>query len=127
MRAELRGRLRISDPQVAYIRAKARMPSIKAPSRLSLFRERASLLRVSCLRQTRRDLARFWIGVRREFRRGRIGTVLWAGQIALNALREIRLAASFLTALMTGGAIGKARFRASLSRNKTGHLPSSVR
>jgi hypothetical protein len=107
MRAELRGRLRISDLQGAYIRAKARMPSIEVPSRLSLFRERASLLRVSCLRQTRRDLARFWIGVRREFRQGRIGTVLWAVRIALNALLEIRLAASFLTALMTGGAIGK--------------------
>jgi Radical SAM superfamily len=126
MRAELRGRLRISDLQAAYIRAKARMPSIEVPSRLSLFRERASLLRVSCLRQTRRDLARFWIGVRREFRRGRIGTVLWAGRIALNALREIRLAASFLTALMTGGAIGKANSEGSLSRNKTGHLPSSA-
>jgi hypothetical protein len=108
MRAELRRRLRISDLQAAYIRAKTRMPSIKVPSRLSLFRERASLLRVSRLRQTRRDLAKFWIGVRRQLRQGQIGTVLRAGGIALNAWREIRLAAGFLTALMTGGAIGKA-------------------
>ncbi len=63
--------------------------------------------RVSRLRETRRDLARFWIGVRCQVRQGQIGTVLWAGRIALNALREIRLAAGFLTALMTGGAIGK--------------------
>jgi radical SAM superfamily enzyme YgiQ (UPF0313 family) len=108
VRAGLRRRLRVSDLQAAYIRAKKRMPSIEVPSRLSLFRERASLLRVSRLRETRRDLARFWIGVRRQFHQGRLGTVLRAGRIALNALREIRLAAGFLTALMTGEAIGKA-------------------
>ena len=59
MRAELRRSLRISEIQAAYVRAKAQMPSIELPSRLSLFREQASLLRVSRLRQTRRDLARF--------------------------------------------------------------------
>jgi hypothetical protein len=108
MRAEFRRGLRISDLQTAYIRAKARMPSIEVPSRLSLLRERTSLLRVSCLRQTRRDLARFWIGVRRQLRQDRIGTVLRIDRLALNALREIRLAAGFLMALMTAGAIGKA-------------------
>jgi hypothetical protein len=67
-----------------------------------LFREQASPLRVSRLRQTRRDLARFWIAVRRQFRHGQIRTVLRIDRIALNALREIRLAARFLAALMTG-------------------------
>lgn len=108
MRAEFRRGLRISDLQTAYIRAKARMPSIQVPSRLSLLRERTSLLRVSCLRQTRRDLARFWIGVRRQLRQDRIGTVLRIDRLALNALREIRLAAGFLMALMTAGPVGKA-------------------
>jgi len=108
MRAKFRRGLRISDLQTAYTRAKARMPSIEVPSRMSLYRERASLLRVSCLRQTRRDLARFWIGVRRQFRQGRIGTALRIDRLALNALREIRLAASFLRALMTAGPLGKA-------------------
>jgi hypothetical protein len=102
MRAERR-RLRISELQAAYVRAKAQTPSIEVPSRLSLFREQASLLRVSSLCQTRRDLARFWISVRRQFRHGRIWTLLRVDRIALNALREIRLAAGFLTALMTGG------------------------
>jgi radical SAM superfamily enzyme YgiQ (UPF0313 family) len=102
MRAGLRRRLRISELQAAYVRAKARVPSIQVPSRLSLFREQASLLRVSRLRQTRRDLARFWIAVRRQFRHGQIWTVLRVDRIALNAWREIRLAAGFLTALMTG-------------------------
>ena len=125
MRVELSRSLRISDLPAAYIRAKARVPSVEVPSRLSLFRERASLLRVSRLRQTRRDLARFWLGVRRQFSQDRIGTVLWAGRIALNALREIRLAAGFLAALMIGGAIDKA-IPASLSRTKPGHLSSSA-
>jgi hypothetical protein len=102
MRAERR-RLRISELQAAYVRAKAQIPSIDVPSRLSLFREQASLLRVSHLRQTRRDLARFWIAVRRQFRHGRFWTLLRVDRIALNALREIRLAAGFLTAMTTGG------------------------
>jgi hypothetical protein len=102
MRAGLRSSLRLSELQAAYVRAKAQIPSIEVPSRLSLFCEQASLLRVSGLRQTRRDLARFWITIRRQFRNGQIGTVLRVDRIALNALREIRLAAGFLTALMTG-------------------------
>ena len=102
MRAE-RSRLRISELQAAYVRAKAQMPSIEVPSRLSLFCEQASLLRANRLRQTRRDLARFWISLRRQFRQGRIWTLLRVDRIALNALREIRLAAGFVTAVMTGG------------------------
>jgi hypothetical protein len=103
MRADVRGRLQISEIQAAYVRAKARMPSIEVPSRLSLFREQTSLFRVSRLRQTRRDLARFWIAVRRQFRQSQIGTLLRVDRIVLNALREVRLAIGFLTALMTGG------------------------
>jgi hypothetical protein len=81
---------------------------LEAPSQLSLLWERASPLRVGRNRRTRRDLARFWIGVRRQFRQRRVRTLARVGGIALNALREVRLAAGFLTALMTGGVIGKA-------------------
>jgi hypothetical protein len=95
--------LRIWELRAAYVRAKAEMPSIQVPSQLSLFRQQASLLRVSRHRQTRRDLAKFWIAVRRQLRHGRIYTLLRMDRIALNALREVRLAAGFLTALMTGG------------------------
>ena len=108
MRAEIRRSPGISELQEAYVRAKARMPSIEVPSRLSLLRERASLLRVSCLRQTRRDLARFWIGVRRQLRQNRIGTVLRIDRLALNALREVSVAAGFLVALTTGRTMGDA-------------------
>ena len=47
---------------------------------------------VSRLRQTRRDLAMFWIGLRRRLLHGQIGTLLRVDQIALNAAREICLA-----------------------------------
>ena len=102
MRAELRRSPGISELQEAYFRAKTRMPSIEVPSRLSLLLEQASPLRVSRLRRTRRDLARFWISVRRHFRHRHIGKLLRVDRIALNALREIHLVAGFLTTLVTG-------------------------
>ena len=46
--------------------------------------------------------------MRRQFRQSQIGTVLRVRRMALNTLRENRLAAGFLTALVTRGAIGKA-------------------
>lgn len=107
MRPGLCGGFRTSDLQKAYTRAKIRMPSLEAPSRLRLLIERASFLRVSFLRQTRRDLARFWMDVRRRLRKDRIGTVLCVGRIALNAFHEIRLGAAFLTAMMSGGGKGQ--------------------
>lgn len=103
MRAGLRRSLRISEIRAAYVRAQARIPSIEVPSRLSLLWERVSLLRVSRLRQTRRDLTRFWVGVRWRLRHGRIKVLLRVDQIALNVFREIRLAAAFLSALATAG------------------------
>ena len=50
----------------------------------------------------KRDLAKFWIAAGRQFRNGRIGILLQIDRIALNGLREIRLSAGFLTALITG-------------------------
>jgi hypothetical protein len=108
MRARVCRNLPISDLRAAYIRAKTRMPSIEVPSRLSLFRERVSLFRVGLQRRTRRDLVRFWIGVRRQFRRGQVGTLFRIDRIVLNVLWEIRLAGGFLMALLTAGPGGKA-------------------
>lgn len=102
-RAGLHRGLRISELQAAYIRAKAHVPSIEVPSRLSLFWEKDPLFRVSRLRQTRRDLAKFWIGVGWHLRHGRIEVLLRLDRIALNTLREIRLASGFLIALATAG------------------------
>jgi radical SAM superfamily enzyme YgiQ (UPF0313 family) len=102
MRAELRRGLNLSEVQSAYARVKAHVPAVEVPSQLSLFRERASILRVNRFRQTRRDLARFWLATGLRLRRGQVWTVLRIDRIALNAFREIRLAAGFLTALVTG-------------------------
>ena len=103
MRAGLRRSMKISELQAAYARAKARVPSIEVPSRLSLLKGSFSVFRASALRQTRLDLVRFWIQMRRHLSQGRIQVLLRADRIALNALREIRLLAGFLIALATGG------------------------
>ena len=104
MRAGLRRNLRIRELQAAYLRARSHLPSIEVPSRLQLAWSRLSLSQVSRLRQTRRDLARFWIGLRWRLRRGHVEALLRLDQIAWNALREFRLAAGFLIALMTRAA-----------------------
>jgi hypothetical protein len=102
-RARLGRGLRIAETQAAYVRAKAEMPSIAVPSQLSLFREQASLWRISRFCQTRRDLARSWISVRRQLRHGRFWTLLRPDHLVLNGLREVRLATGFLAAMMTAG------------------------
>jgi radical SAM superfamily enzyme YgiQ (UPF0313 family) len=104
MRVEVRRGLRTSELQAAYVRAKARMPSIEVPSRLKLLCENVALWRVSRLRETRRDLAAFWIGVRWQVGRGRIQTLLRLDRMVLNAFREIRLASGFFIALIGAGA-----------------------
>ncbi len=102
MRAELRRSLRISELQTAFARAKARMPSIEVPSRLSLAREKLSVLRASRLRETRYDLSRYWAGLRQRVRQGRLEVLLRVDRMALNGLRELRLVTGFLYALATG-------------------------
>jgi radical SAM superfamily enzyme YgiQ (UPF0313 family) len=102
MRPEDRRNPRIREIRAAYVRAKTRMPSIEVPSMLSVFREQASLLRVSRFRTTRRGEARFWLAIRRHFRNRQMGELLRIDRMALNGAREIRLAAGFLTALITG-------------------------
>ena len=104
MRAEIRRGLGISELQAAYIRAKAHIPSIAVPSRLSLLWESVSLWRVSRLRETRRDLAKFWISVRWQVGHGRIETLLRLDRIAINALREVRLTSGFFIELVTARA-----------------------
>jgi hypothetical protein len=101
IRADLQRGLRISELQAAYIRARAHMPSIEVPSRLSLLWEKLALFRVSGLRQTRRDLAKFWMGMRWGLRHGRVQVLLRLDRIVLNALQEIRLVSGFLIALVT--------------------------
>jgi radical SAM superfamily enzyme YgiQ (UPF0313 family) len=99
MGAELRRKVRVSDLQTAYAKVKAYAPTIKVPSRFRLLVQEASLIRISPFRETRSDLAAYWREVEQKARRGRIKLLLQSGAIALNALREVRLMASFLIAL----------------------------
>ena len=99
IRSGMRRRLRVSDLRAAHLRAKAQMPSIKIPSRLSLLWEQVALFRTSQLCDSRRDLARFWIRTRWLLRHGRMEALLCLDQIALNGYRELRLASGFLMAL----------------------------
>jgi hypothetical protein len=102
MRATLRRSLRVSELQAAYAQAKARIPSIQVPSRLSLFMKKLSVLHASHFRETRDDLSRYWAGLRQRLRQGRIEVLLRVDRMALNGLREVRLATGFLIALATG-------------------------
>lgn len=106
MRTELHRSLRVSELQTAFARARARIPSLEVPSRLSLAREKLSVLQVSRLRETRRDLETFWNGFYRRLRRGRLWVLFRVDRISLNVLREIRLAVGFFIALFAGPKYG---------------------
>lgn len=103
MRAGLRSRLSSRDLEAAYQRVKARLPGIEVPSRLQLLWQRISLKQVAMLRQTRRDLVRYWVRLGWKLRHGRVEALLRLDQIAWNAMREFRLAASFFLAWVTRG------------------------
>jgi hypothetical protein len=97
----LRRGLRIADLQVAYDRVKAQLPTLEVPSRVQLVWARISLWHVSRLRQTRLDLTRFWLRLRWRLRYRRAKVLARPHEIAWNMLREFRLAAGFLLALLT--------------------------
>jgi hypothetical protein len=93
--------LGVSELRSAYVRAKARMPSVRVPSRLRIWWEQMALFQANQLCDSRRDLARFWTTVRWRLSHGRIEALLRLDQIALNAYRELRLASAFLKAMAT--------------------------
>jgi hypothetical protein len=78
------------------------MPVLEVPSRLSLAREKLSILNVSRLRETRGDLEAFWEGIRARLRKGRLWVLLRVDRISLNFLREVRLTVGFFIALAAG-------------------------
>jgi hypothetical protein len=103
MRKELRRSLRLTELQLAYARAKSHMPSVDVPSRLRLVYERFASFQVSPRWGSREDLTHFWTDIRRRLRQGRIEALVRVDRILMNAVRELRLAAGFLTALITHG------------------------
>jgi len=104
MRTELHRSLRVSELQAAFRRVRARMPVevLEVPSRMSLAREKLSVLNVSRLRETRGDLGAFWGDIHGRLRKGRLWVLLRVDRISLNFLREIRLTAGFFIALAAG-------------------------
>jgi radical SAM superfamily enzyme YgiQ (UPF0313 family) len=102
MRTELHRSLRVSELQTAFSRVRGRMPVLEVPSRLSLAREKLSILNVSRLRETRGDLEAFWEGIRARLRKGRLWVLLRVDRISLNFLREVRLTVGFFIALAAG-------------------------
>jgi hypothetical protein len=102
MRTELHRSLRVSELQAAFSRVRRRMPVLEVPSRLSLAREKLSILNVSRLRETRGDLEAFWKGIRSRLRKGRLWVLLRVDRISLNFLREVRLTVGFFIALAAG-------------------------
>ncbi len=99
MRAGVHRSLKLSELRLAYVKAKAHVPSLEIPSRLSLLWAQFSLWRVSQLRETRRDLAGFWANLRERAREGSATALLRADRIAFNAVRELRLTAAFFLAM----------------------------
>lgn len=108
MREELARSLRVSELRTAYLRAKAAIPGIEVPSRLRLWKTKLSLLQASRLRETRSDLHLFWIRLQDRLRQGRLDALLRFDRIALNALREVRIAAGFFLALALGNRLPSA-------------------
>jgi hypothetical protein len=102
MQAGLHRSLRLSELQTAYANVRASLPSVRVPSRFVLLRDRLSVRRAAYLRETRRDLALFWRSTLARLRRGRVDALLRLDRLALNALREVRLATGFVIALATG-------------------------
>jgi hypothetical protein len=102
IREELRRSPRLAELQLAYARARSRFPNVHVPTRLQLAFERVASFRASQRWGSRMDLALFWMDLRRRLRKGRIEALWRMDRILINAVREARLAAEFLAALMTG-------------------------
>ncbi len=62
---------------------------------------------LASIRRTRRDLEIFWATILSRLRHGRIEVLLRVDAIVVNALREMRLASEFLTALVASGRGGQ--------------------
>jgi hypothetical protein len=103
IRQEVRRSLKVSELQAGFERAKARIPSLRVPSRLSLAWQRFSLFQASRLRLSRRDLEIYWGDLAGALRRGRLTVLLRFDRIWLNILREARLALEFSLAFASNG------------------------
>jgi len=98
--AAARGRLRISDLQLAYLRAKVHFPSLRVPSKLRLFWAKWWPLLAPSKVYTRADLDAFWGSVKEQWHERRWLRIPARPLLAINFLREAQLSVLFLIHLI---------------------------
>lgn len=88
------GRLNLSDLQLAYLRAKAHYPTLRVPSKLTLFWAKWSPVLASNMVYTRGDLDGFWRGVKERWAERRWFRIP-VHQVAFNLFRDAQLSLLF--------------------------------
>jgi radical SAM superfamily enzyme YgiQ (UPF0313 family) len=92
------GRLNLADLQLAYQRARSQYPTLRVPSRLTLFWAKWYPVLASNVVCTRGDLDSFWRGVKERWRERRWFRIP-VHRVAFNLFRDAQLAALFLFTL----------------------------
>ncbi|MBI4470488.1 MAG: radical SAM protein [Acidobacteria bacterium] len=99
IRAEARRNLRVAELQLAHVRAKAHIPEIHVPSRLSLLFKDFNLAVAQRVTYSREDLKHYWINTKDRLRRGQI-FLISPHRFLINLYRDVQLFVLFLAALM---------------------------
>ena len=92
------GRLNLADLQLAYLRAKAHYPTLRVPSKLTLFWAKWSPVLASNMVYTRADLDGFWHGVKERWAERRWFRIP-LHQVAFNLFRDAQLSLLFFFSL----------------------------
>jgi radical SAM superfamily enzyme YgiQ (UPF0313 family) len=90
--------IKVSEVHEAYQRVKAKIPSVKVPSRLQLYVARLNLLS-DRITYTRQHLDHFWIDTKENFVRGRLYRIN-VPKLVFRFIQDVRLTAKFALALM---------------------------
>jgi radical SAM superfamily enzyme YgiQ (UPF0313 family) len=92
------GRLNLADLQLAYLRAKSHYPTLRVPSKLTLFWAKWYPVLASNLVYTRADLDGFWRGVKERWAERRWFHIP-LHQVAFNLFRDAQLSLLFIFSL----------------------------
>jgi radical SAM superfamily enzyme YgiQ (UPF0313 family) len=88
------GRLNLADLQLAYLRAKSHYPTLRVPSKLTLFWAKWYPVLASNIVYTRADLDGFWRGVKERWDERRWFRIP-LHQVAFNLFRDVQLSLLF--------------------------------
>ena len=92
------GRVNLADLQLAYLRAKSHYPTLRVPSKLTLFWAKWSPVLASNMVYTRADLDGFWRGVKERWAERRWFRIP-LHQVAFNLFRDAQLSLLFFFSL----------------------------